>query len=101
MEGVLQKAPQSTISTSSIKEVDARDSELDSTITPEVTEVVSKLLGGKLSGVDEICPEHLKSLDDVEPSWLTGLCSTAGQRSGTVPLGWQTGVVVLLFKKGP
>lgn len=100
MEGVLQKAPHSTINTPSIKEVDARDSEIDSTITQEVTEVLSKLLSGKVTGVDEICPEDLKSLDVVELSWLTGLCSMA-QWSGTVPLEWQTGVVVLVFKKGP
>ncbi|KAI3358314.1 hypothetical protein L3Q82_014756 [Scortum barcoo] len=44
----------------------------------EVTEVVRKLLGGKAPGVDEIRPEL-----------------------GTVPLEWQTKVVVVpLFKKG-
>ncbi|KAI3351692.1 hypothetical protein L3Q82_020527 [Scortum barcoo] len=66
---------------------------------PEVTEVVRKLLGGKAPGVDEIRPEYLKSLDVVGLSWLTCLCSIAW-RSGTVPLEWQTGVVVPLFKKG-
>ena len=49
--------------------------------------------------MDEICPEYLKSLDVVGLSWLTRLCSIAWQ-SGTVPLDWQTGVVVPLFKKG-
>ena len=78
----------------------AEGSEVDSSITrAEVTEVVKKLLGGKAPGVDEIHPEYLKSLDVVGLSWLTRPCSIAW-RSGTVPLGWQTGVVVPLFKKG-
>lgn len=86
--------------TSSIEEAEAEGSEVDSSITlAEVTEVVKKLLGGKAPGVDEIRPEYLKSLDVVGLSWLTRLCSIAW-RSGTVPLGWQTGVVVPLFKKG-
>ncbi|KAI3362912.1 hypothetical protein L3Q82_011508, partial [Scortum barcoo] len=66
---------------------------------PKVTEVVRKLLGGKAPGVDEIRPEYLKSLDVVGLSWLTRLCNIAW-RLGTVPLEWQTGVVVPLFKKG-
>ncbi len=44
-------------------------------------------------------PQYLKSLDVVGLSWLTRLCNIAGW-SGTVPLGWQIGVVVPLFKKG-
>ncbi|KAI3366635.1 hypothetical protein L3Q82_009321 [Scortum barcoo] len=44
-------------------------------------------------------PEYLKSLDVVGLSWLTRLCNIAW-RLGTVPLEWQTGVVVPLFKKG-
>ena len=84
----------------SIEEAEAGDSEVDSFITQaEVTEVVQKLLSGKEPGVDEIRPEYLKSLDVVGLSWLTRLCSIAWQ-SGTVPLDWQTGVVVPLFKKG-
>ncbi|KAI3356640.1 hypothetical protein L3Q82_017838 [Scortum barcoo] len=88
-------------STSS-EEAEAGDSEVDSSITrAEVTEVVQlrKLLGGKAPGVDEIRPEYLKSLDVVGLSWLTRLCNIAW-RLGTVPLEWQTGVVVPLFKKG-
>ncbi|KAI3373393.1 hypothetical protein L3Q82_021941 [Scortum barcoo] len=38
-------------------------------------------------------------LDVVGLSWLTRLCNIAW-RLGTVPLEWQTGVVVPLFKKG-
>ncbi|KAI3372917.1 hypothetical protein L3Q82_023365 [Scortum barcoo] len=84
----------------SSEEAEAGDSEVDSSITQaEVTEVVRKLLGGKAPGVDEIRPEYLKSLDVVGLSWLTRLCNIAW-RLGTVPLEWQTGVVVPLFKKG-
>ncbi|TWW75469.1 hypothetical protein D4764_13G0001310 [Takifugu flavidus] len=64
----------------------------------EVAEVVKKLLGGKAPGVDEIRPEFLKALDVVGLSWLTRLCNIAWT-SGAVPLDWQTGVVVPLFKK--
>ncbi|TWW76609.1 hypothetical protein D4764_13G0012710 [Takifugu flavidus] len=49
--------------------------------------------------VDEIRPEFLKALDVVGLSWLTRLCNIAWT-SGAVPLDWQTGVVVPLFKKG-
>ncbi|KAI3366391.1 hypothetical protein L3Q82_000549 [Scortum barcoo] len=82
------------------EEAEAGVSEVDSSITQaEVTEVVRKLLSGKAPGVDEIRPEYLKSLDVVGLSWLTRLCNIAW-RLGTVPLVWQTGVVVPLFKKG-
>ncbi|KAI3368224.1 hypothetical protein L3Q82_007818 [Scortum barcoo] len=80
------------------EEAEDGDSEVDSSITraKEVTEVVrSKLLGGKAPGVDEIRPEYLKSLDVVGLSWLTRLCNIAW-RLGTVPLEWQTGVVVVV-----
>ncbi|KAI3377927.1 hypothetical protein L3Q82_009055 [Scortum barcoo] len=84
----------------SSEEAEAGDSEVDSSITQaEVTEVVRKLLGGKAPGVDEIRPEYLKSLDVVGLSWLTRLCNIAW-RLGTVPLEWQTGVVVPLLKRG-
>ncbi|TWW77032.1 R2DM Retrovirus-related Pol polyprotein from type II retrotransposable element [Takifugu flavidus] len=65
----------------------------------EVAEVVKKLLGGKAPGVDEIRPEYLKALDVVGLLWLTRLCNIAWTL-GAVPLDWQTGVVVPLFKKG-
>ncbi|KAK3532913.1 hypothetical protein QTP70_003674 [Hemibagrus guttatus] len=85
--------------TPSVEEPEAEDSEVDSFITQaEVTEVVQQLLGGKAPGVDEICPEYLKSLDVVGLSWLTRLCNIAWL--WTVPLDWATGVVVPLFKKG-
>ena len=88
------------IDTPSIEEAEAGDSEVDPFITQaEVTEVVRKLLSGKAPGVDEICPEYLKSLDVVGLSWLTRLCSIVWQ-SGTASLDWQTGVVVPVFRKG-
>ncbi|KAK3553775.1 hypothetical protein QTP70_009301 [Hemibagrus guttatus] len=84
----------------SVEEPETEDSEVDSFITQaEVTEVVQQLLGGKAPGVDEICPEYLKSLDVVGLSWLTCLCNIAW-RSGTVPLDWATGLVIPLFKQG-
>ena len=48
--------------------------------------------------MDEVRPEFLRALDVVGLSWLTRLCSIAWT-SGTVPLDWQIGVVVPLFKK--
>nr|XP_049610760.1 uncharacterized protein LOC125988936 isoform X1 [Syngnathus scovelli] len=85
--------------TPSIEEAGPGDSEADSPISGvEVTEVVKKLLGGKAPEVDEIRPEFLKALDVVGLSWLTRLYNVAWT-SGTVPLDWQTGVVVPLFKK--
>ena len=48
--------------TSSIEEAEAGDPEVDPSITQaEVAEVIRKLLSGKAPGVDEICPEYLKS----------------------------------------
>ncbi|KAM4534591.1 uncharacterized protein V3H82_024506 [Fundulus diaphanus] len=86
--------------TSSIEEAEPEDSGSGSPISgAEVAEVVKKLLGGKAPGVDEIRPEYLKALDVVGLCWLTRLCNIAWT-SGAVPLDWQTGVVVPLFKKG-
>ncbi|KAK3521652.1 hypothetical protein QTP70_014704, partial [Hemibagrus guttatus] len=85
--------------TPSVEEPEAEDSEVHSSITQaEVTDVVQQLLSGKAPGVDEICPEYLKSLDVVGLSWLTRLCNITW-RSGTMPLNWATRVVVPLFKK--
>lgn len=49
--------------------------------------------------MDEIRPEMLKALDVIGPSQLTCFFSVVW-RSGTVPMKWQTGVVVPIFKKG-
>lgn len=51
-----------------------------------------------MPGVDEFCPEKLKSLDEVGLLWLTHLSNIAWE-FGTVPGNWQTGVVVPIFKK--
>ncbi|TWW53877.1 R2DM Retrovirus-related Pol polyprotein from type II retrotransposable element [Takifugu flavidus] len=86
--------------TPSSEEVGPGDLEMGSHISgAEFAKVVKKLLGGKAPGVDEIHPEFLKALDVVGLSWLTRLCNIAWT-SGAVPLDWQTGVVVPLFKKG-
>lgn len=52
---------------------------------------------GKVLSVDEICPEMPKAL--VELSSLTCLSSVVW-RLGTVPVDWQTRVVVTSFRKG-
>ncbi|XP_048857101.1 uncharacterized protein LOC125724452 [Brienomyrus brachyistius] len=86
--------------TPSNMEAECGDLGVDSPISGvEVAEVVKKLLGGRAPGVDEIRPEFLKALDAAGLSWLTRICSIAWT-SGAVPLDWQTGVVVPLFKKG-
>ena len=66
---------------------------------PEVAEVVQQLFSGKAPGVDEIRPEMLKALDIAGLSWLTCLFNVAWGL-GTVPVAWQTGVVVPTFRKG-
>uniref|UniRef100_A0AAV2MIF0 Reverse transcriptase domain-containing protein n=1 Tax=Knipowitschia caucasica TaxID=637954 RepID=A0AAV2MIF0_KNICA len=86
--------------TSSVTEAEAEDVGTDTSISlAEVTKVVGSLHGGKASGVDEIRPDYLGSLDVVGLSWLTRFCNIAW-RSGAVPMEWQTGVVVPLYKKG-
>ncbi|KAI3361768.1 hypothetical protein L3Q82_002111 [Scortum barcoo] len=83
------------------EEAEAGVSEVDSSITQaEVTEVVRKLLAvARRRGWMRSALSTSKSLDVVGLSWLTRLCNIAW-RLGTVPLVWQTGVVVPLFKKG-
>ncbi|TKS65465.1 putative 149 kDa protein ORF 2 [Collichthys lucidus] len=86
-------------STSSLEEAEPGDPVVVSPISgAEVAEIVKKLLCGKAPGVDEVRLEFLKALDVVGVSWLTRHCNTAWT-SGAVPLDWQTGVVVPLFKK--
>uniref|UniRef100_A0A8C6PV35 Reverse transcriptase domain-containing protein n=1 Tax=Nothobranchius furzeri TaxID=105023 RepID=A0A8C6PV35_NOTFU len=65
----------------------------------EVAEVVTQLHNGGAPGVDEIRPGYLKAMDVVGLSWLTRICNIAWS-SGAVPVEWQTGVVVPIFKKG-
>ena len=62
-------------------------------------DMVGLLLSGRAPGADEIHPEYLKAMVVVGLSWLTHLCSIKWQ-SGTVPLDWQTRMVVPLLKKG-
>ena len=87
-------------SVSSTEEAESVDSEVDSPITGAgVAEVVEKLHSGRYLWVDGIHPEFLKALDVGGLSWLTRLCNITWT-SGTVPLDWQTGLVVPLFTKG-
>ena len=73
---------------------------MDSPITgAEVDKVVKKQHSGRAQGMGEICPKFLKALDVVGMFWLTCLCNIAW-KLGAVPLNWQTGVVVPLFKRG-
>uniref|UniRef100_A0A8C6M7F1 Reverse transcriptase domain-containing protein n=1 Tax=Nothobranchius furzeri TaxID=105023 RepID=A0A8C6M7F1_NOTFU len=65
----------------------------------EVAEVVKQLHSGGARGAEEIRPGYLKAMDVVGLSWLTRLCNIAWS-SGAVPVEWQTGVVVPIFKKG-
>uniref|UniRef100_A0A8C6L319 Reverse transcriptase domain-containing protein n=1 Tax=Nothobranchius furzeri TaxID=105023 RepID=A0A8C6L319_NOTFU len=65
----------------------------------EVAEVVKQLHSGGAPGADEVRPGYLKAMDVVGLSWLTRLCNIAWS-SGAVPVEWQTGVVVPIFKKG-
>ena len=86
--------------THSVEEAEPRVSGLGRPISGvEVSEVLKQLRGGGAPGVDEIRPGYLKALDVVGLSWLTRLCNIAWT-SGAVPLEWQTGVVVPIFKKG-
>ena len=62
----------------------------------KVSRAVKQLSSGR---VDEIHPKLRKPLDVIRVSWWTRLCNIAWSL-GTVPLEWQTGVVIPLFKKG-
>ena len=84
---------------SSTEEAESVDSEVDLPITrTEVAKVVKKLHGGRTQKVDDISPEFLKALDLVGLFLLIHLYNIEWT-SGAVPLDWQTGVVVPLFKK--
>lgn len=72
---------------------------ISSIVVAEVGAVVKGLYGGKAAGVDEIRLEMLKALANVGVKWLTHLFNVAW-KVGSVPLDWQTGVVVPIFKKG-
>ncbi|KAK0137883.1 putative RNA-directed DNA polymerase from transposon X-element [Merluccius polli] len=70
----------------------------DTAESSPTTILFSKLIA-RAPGVDEVRLEFLKALDVVGLSRFTRLCSITWA-SGAVPLDWQTGVVVPLFKKG-
>jgi len=75
-----------------------RGGSLDMSVA-EVERAVKSLKAGKAAGIDELRPEMLKALGMAGIEWMTRLFNVAG-REGRVPLDWQTGVVIPLFKKG-
>lgn len=80
--------------TSSVEEAESKDSEEALSISlAEVSEVIKRLVSGKEPGVNEIRPEMLKDLDIFGQSWLTHLFNVVS-RLGTVPVYWQTKMVV-------
>ncbi len=86
------------INTSSVEGAEPEDSGEASPISlAEVS--VKKLLSSETPDVDEIHLRMLKALYIVGLFWLTRLFSVAW-RLGTVPVEWQTWVVVPIFKKG-
>ena len=65
----------------------------------EVTTEIKKTKSGKAAGEDEIRPEMLKALTGEGILWLTRVCQVAW-KFGKTPRDWQTGVIILIFKKG-
>ena len=62
-------------------------------------QAVKHIKSGKAAGVDEIRPELPKVLVGEGIDWLTRVFQVAWD-SGEVPVDWQTGVIVPIFKKG-
>ena len=57
------------------------------------------LKSGKDAGEDEIRPEMLKALNEEGIRWLMRVCQEAWIL-GKTPKDWQTGVIILIYKKG-
>ena len=68
----------------------------DITMT-EVVAAVSRLGGGKASGVDEVKGEYLRSGGNVCAEWMVRLLNVC-LSSGKVPNEWKTGCIVPLYK---
>uniref|UniRef100_A0A8C6KR66 Reverse transcriptase domain-containing protein n=1 Tax=Nothobranchius furzeri TaxID=105023 RepID=A0A8C6KR66_NOTFU len=99
VEGILEELLNPTYAHSE-EEPEPGDLGMDCPILgAEVPEVVKQLHSGRAPGADEIRPGYLKAMVVVGLSWLTCLCNIAWS-SGAVPVEWQTGVVVPIFKKG-
>ena len=67
--------------------------------TDEVQAAIRALKPGKAASIDQIRPELLKSLSRHGILWLTRACCVVW-REGRVPVDWQAGTVVPVFKKG-
>ena len=65
----------------------------------EVATAIKGIKSGKAAGEDEIRPEMLKALTGEGILWLTRVCQVAW-KLGKTPRDWQTGVIILIFKKG-
>ena len=65
--------------------------------TKEVLEAVSRLNCGKVSGVDEVKAEYLKSGGYVCAEWMVRLLNVC-MSSGRVPSEWKIGCIVPLYK---
>ena len=65
----------------------------------EVATAIKRLKSGKAAGEDEIRPKMLKSLTWERILWLTRMCQLAF-KLGKIPKDWQTGMIILTYKKG-
>ena len=65
----------------------------------EVATAIKGIKSGKAAGEDEIRPEMLQALTGEGILWLTRVCQGAW-KLGKTPRYWQTGVIILIFKKG-
>ena len=59
---------------------------------------IKGIKSGKAVGEDEIRPEMYKALTGERILWLTRVCQVAW-KFGKTPRGWQTGVIIPIFKK--
>ena len=65
----------------------------------EVATAIKGIKPGKAATEDEIRPEKLKALTGEGILWLMRVCQVAW-KFGKTPRDWQTGVIILIFKKG-
>ena len=72
--------------------------EISDIATDEVQAAIRALKPGKAAGIDEIRSELLKSLSRRGILWFIRVRRVA-RREGRVPVDWQTGIVIPIFKK--
>ena len=74
--------------------------ELDDPITEqEVSQAIRNMKHGKASGIDEICGDFLKYVENVVVLFLTQLISKI-YKASLFPAVWSKLVIVPIFKKG-